>query len=84
MKTPTHRVAVDDLFEELAIFDGLDAFCLLPESDQERFLGWIVSAHDDASYWARIDAIALAMRVGPLQPTIDVGRADITDASEAH
>ena len=74
---PTRKAAVDDLFTHLSTFDGLDAFCLLPELDQERFVEWIVRAHNDASYWARIEAIALAMRLGPLQPT--VGLTDVAE-----
>ena len=70
---------MDDLFQELATFDGLDVFCLLPEADRQRFVSWIVKARDDASYWARIDAIALAMRFGPLQPDIRSERADVAE-----
>ena len=77
MIRPLKKSAVDDLFKQLATFDGLDAFCLLPEEERERFVSWIVKARDDASYWSRIDAIALAMRVGPLQPSVTFKGIDV-------
>ena len=61
-----------DLFDTLVAFDGLDTFCLLPNADQQRFVSWVEKAIDLESYWARINALALAMRVGPLKPSIRV------------
>lgn len=82
MSRPTHTAAVDDLFKELTTFDGLDAFCLLPEKDQQRFVSWIVKARDDVSYWARIDAVALAMRLGPLEPSIRFEPAEVAESPQ--
>ncbi len=64
------KAVADHLFEVLATFDGLDTFRLLPETDQQKFLSWIARSRDEASYWARIDVLALAMRAGPLRSEI--------------
>lgn len=78
---PTRKEAVDDLFRQLASFNSLDAFCLLPEWDREWFVSWIAKARDDASYWARIEAIALAMRLSPLQPNVSLWRGDLAQGT---
>ncbi len=60
--------AFDDLFVAMATFDGLNTFQSLPAVDQRKFIRWVTKARDEASYWARINALALAMRVAPSSP----------------
>ena len=61
------EIAFDDLFVALATFDGLDRFRGLGLGDQQKFVRWIAKARDEGVYWGRIDALAVAMRVAPLQ-----------------
>ena len=72
--------AAEDLFETLATFDGLEAFCQLPYADQQRFVSWVGKAQDDASYWSRINALVLAMRVGPLKPEVRFEQGSAAEA----
>jgi hypothetical protein len=45
----------------------LERFHQLPEGDQDRFARWIDRARDDESYWRRINALVLALRIGPFE-----------------
>ena len=78
--SPTEKAATDDLFTALAQFDGLDTFCALPPDERRRFVGWIVKAQDDASYWSRIEALVLAMRYAPLQPGIWIETGKVAES----
>lgn len=59
-------LAAEDLIEALAAADVLEKFCHLPEADQDRFSQWIGQASDVDSNWRRIEALVLALRMGPL------------------
>ena len=56
-----------DLHDVLVTYDVLETFNRLPREDQDRFFRWIGAARDDDSYWMRVEALVLALRVGPLQ-----------------
>ena len=58
--------AFDDLFVAMATYDGLDTFRSLSVADQQKFVRWITKARDEASYWGRINALAMSMRVAPI------------------
>ena len=55
-----------DLVEAFATANVLKTFRRLPKADQENFLRWISVARDEESRWRRINALALALRMGPL------------------
>ena len=56
-----------DFRDVLVTYDVLETFNRLPRPDQDRFRRWIGSASNDDSYWRRVEAFVLALRVGPLQ-----------------
>ena len=58
----------EDLLDAMVRSDVLEIFVLLPEIDQQRFSNWIGKARDNESHWRRINALVLALRLGPLQP----------------
>ena len=51
----------------LAEADVLGTFRSLPPLHQENFVRWIGKASADESHWRRIEALILALRMGPLQ-----------------
>ncbi len=73
------KFAVDDLIEALTTFDALNAFWHLPDADQQKFVHWVATARDEAAYWGRIDALVLAMRVGPLRSETSSETAQVAD-----
>ena len=56
----------DHLYIVLAEADALDTFRRLPLEDQKNFGDWIGKAPDEASYFRRLEALVLAIRLGPL------------------
>ena len=62
------RINVEELIDVLEAADVLETFCLLPQSDREKFSNWIHKARDNESQWRRVDALVLALKIGPLQP----------------
>lgn len=66
MTAPENRITADDLLDTLAAADALDTFLRLPPEDQERFSAWIGKSRDDESHWRRINALTLALKMGPL------------------
>jgi uncharacterized protein YdeI (YjbR/CyaY-like superfamily) len=66
--TPPERVVPQDLLEALGEADALDTFTRLPQADQDSFSRWVAKARDNESHWRRIEALVLAMRIGPLGP----------------
>lgn len=67
MSSDSGKITADDLLDTLAAADALEAFLRLPVADQESFSRWIGKARDDESHWRRINALALAIRLGPLE-----------------
>lgn len=67
MSSPAHS-GPDDLVEAFAVANVLKKFRGLPRADQENFLRWVALARDEESRWRRINALALALRMGPLSP----------------
>ena len=61
------RVTKEDLLSVLAEADVLTTFRRLPHLNQENFSRWIEKASDSESHWRRIEALVLALRMGPLQ-----------------
>jgi hypothetical protein len=64
MTSPEGEITADDLLDTLATVDGLETFLRLPPEAQASFAGWIGKARDDESHWRRINALALAIRMG--------------------
>lgn len=62
----TAEIPHDDLTAAMAEADVLDIYLSLPEAERRRFSRWVRLARDDDSYWRRIEALVLAMRVGLL------------------
>jgi hypothetical protein len=62
------KITADDLLDTLAAAGVLDTFLHLPEEDRDNFARWIGMSRDDESHWRRINALALAMKVGPFHP----------------
>ena len=62
-------ITADDLIVALIEADVLETFNLLPRADQEKFAYWIGKARNDATHWALIHALVLALRTGPLRPS---------------
>ena len=65
--TSSGRITPEDLLDAMARADVLEIFGRLPEADQQKFSRWIGKARDDESHWRRINALVLALRLGPLQ-----------------
>jgi len=66
--TSQQRIAevLEDLLDAMADADVLETFRSLSPIDQQRFSNWITKARDDESHWRRIEALVLALRIGPL------------------
>lgn len=62
------RNPAGDLLVVLAEADVLETFQRLPAAARDNFTRWIDKARDDESHWQRIEALVLALRIGPLQP----------------
>ena len=73
MSTP-ELITVDDVMEALATSGVLETFCQLPVIDQERFSRLIGEARNDESQWRRIEALVMALKTGPFQPS-EVGQS---------
>ena len=69
-------ITADDLLDTLASADALETFLRLPQEDQDRFALWIGKSKDEESHWRRINALALAIRLGPLGPERDHATAE--------
>ena len=67
MTAPANVITADDLLDTLAAADALETFLRLPMEDQDNFARWIGKSRDDESHWRRINALVLAMRMGPLR-----------------
>ena len=67
MTAAPNEITADDLLDTLAAADALETFLRLPRADQDKFARWIGKSRDDESHWRRINALALAIRMGPLQ-----------------
>ena len=67
MTDPGTEITADDLLDALAAADALETFLRLPPEAQEHFTLWIGKSRDDESHWRRINALALALRMGPLR-----------------
>jgi Bacteriocin-protection, YdeI or OmpD-Associated len=52
---------------------ALDSFRRLPAPEQARFARWIEMAHDEESRLRRIEALVLALRLGPLGSPDETG-----------
>ena len=65
------EITGDDLLDALAAADALETFRALPPEAQEHFTLWIEKARDDESHWRRINALALALRMGPFRGDTD-------------
>ncbi|HYO61104.1 MAG TPA: YdeI/OmpD-associated family protein [Actinomycetota bacterium] len=70
------EITADDLLDALAAADALETFLRLPPEAQEHFALWIGKSRDDESHWRRINALALALRMGPLRPAQDLPVAE--------
>lgn len=62
------KLSVEELLDALARADVLETFARLRPEDQQKFSRWVGKARNSASHWQRINALVLAMRIGPLQP----------------
>ena len=62
------KLSVEDLLDALARADVLETFSRLRPEDQQKFSRWVGKARNTASHWQRINALVLAMRIGPLEP----------------
>lgn len=62
------KITAEDLIEALEAADALETFCRLPDEDQEKFIRWIGMARDNDAHWRRVEALVLALRIGPLNP----------------
>lgn len=71
MTDPENEITADDLLDALAAADSLETFLRLPPEAQEHFALWIGKARDDESHWRRINALALALRMGPFRGETD-------------
>lgn len=71
MTASENTITADDLLDKLAAADALETFLRLPPDDQENFARWIGKSRDDESHWRRINALVLALRIGPLQRARD-------------
>lgn len=67
MTPPQGKITADDLLDTLAAADALQTFLRLPPEDQENFARWIGKSRDDESHWRRINALALAIKMGPFR-----------------
>lgn len=71
------KITADDLLDTLAAVDALETFLRLPPDAQEKFAEWIGRSRDDESHWRRINALALAIRMGPFEavayPAVEEG-----------
>ena len=67
MSPPNDKITANDLLDTLAAADALNTFLRLPPADQDNFSRWIGKARNDESHWRRINALVLAMRIGPLE-----------------
>lgn len=65
------EITADDLLDALAAADALETFLRLPPEAQEHFALWIGKSRDDESHWRRINALALALRMGPFRGETD-------------
>jgi hypothetical protein len=65
----SEKFSAEDTMEAMAAADVLDTFCQLPQADQAKFTRWIGKARNDESHWRRVNALVLALRTGPLQPS---------------
>ena len=61
-----NMITAEDLLDTLAAADALETFLRLPQEEQDRFAAWIGRSRDDESAWRRINALTLAIRMGPL------------------
>ena len=68
MTTEGNEITADDLLDTLAAADALETFLRLPREEQDNFARWIGKSKDDESHWRRINALAMAIRLGPFQP----------------
>ena len=66
MTAPDDKITADDLLDTLGAADALETFLHLPQEEQDNFARWIGKSRDDESHWRRINALVLAMRMGPL------------------
>jgi hypothetical protein len=66
MTPPDDKITADDLLDTLAAADVLETFLRLPQEEQDNFARWIGKSRDDESHWRRINALVLALRLGPL------------------
>lgn len=64
--TEAGKITADDLLDTLASADALVTFLRLPREDQDNFARWIGKARDEESHWRRINALVIAMKIGPL------------------
>jgi hypothetical protein len=69
MSSP-ERVIEEDLQDTMAEAGVLERFHQLPEGDQDMFSRWIDKARDDESHWRRINALVLALRIGPFEASM--------------
>ena len=67
MTASENTITADDLLDTLAAADALQTFLHLPPKDQENFARWIGKSRDDESHWRRINALVLALRMGPFE-----------------
>lgn len=68
MSDPGKKITGNALLETMATADVLEIFHSLPAETQVKFQSWIDKARNASSQWRRIDALVLAMRIGPLYP----------------
>ena len=66
MTAPDDKITADDILDTLAAADALETFLHLPKEEQDNFARWTGMSRDDESHWRRINALALALRLGPL------------------
>ena len=70
----TARTGISESLSAIFAASGaLDSFRKLPVHEQARFARWIEAAHDDESRLRRIEALALALRLGPLGSSDETG-----------
>jgi ferric-dicitrate binding protein FerR (iron transport regulator) len=75
------KISTEGMIQAMAAADVLETFCQLPQEDQAKFSRWIGKARDDESHWRRINALLMALRTGPLQPSAPQATANYPEAT---
>jgi hypothetical protein len=62
------EITGEGLVDAMEFAGVLDTFHRLPQEEQERFTRWVGTARDVDSHRRRINALVLALKIGPFEP----------------